>query len=98
MADAISCVDLVTLFSRTNSIIEPLTNPLRSVSSYSGGSIRLDIIALDAVVYKLFSRGLAISTLRSYRSCVNRYTQFCMRGGFSLLYTDSDGPWQPSHV
>ena len=43
----------------------------------------MDISRLGEVVHKLFSGGLATSTLKSYRSCTNKYTQFCSRGGFS---------------
>ena len=43
----------------------------------------MDICRLGEVVHKLFSGGLATSTLKSYRSYTNKYTWFCSRGGFS---------------
>ena len=86
VADASSRDDLASSYyvlSGTNSVTDPITNPPGCVSSSSGGSARLDISGLGAVVCKLFSGGLATSTLKSYRSCANRYTQFCVKGGFS---------------
>ena len=38
---------------------------------------------MGEVVHKLFSGGLATSTLKSYRSCANKYAQFCSSRGFS---------------
>ena len=43
----------------------------------------MDINRLGEVVHKLFARGLALSTLKSYRSCTNKYAQFCSSSGFS---------------
>ena len=62
---------------------EPNTGSSKSDGDLSGGPARLDISRLGEVVYKLFAGGLAPSTLKSYRSCTNKYARFCSSGGFS---------------
>ena len=62
---------------------EPNIGSSKSDVDLSGGPARLDISRLGEVVHKLFAGGLAPSTLKSYRSCTNKYAQFCSSGGFS---------------
>ena len=42
------------------------------------GAGGLDIRSLDATVQELFSAGLALATLKVYRTGTNRYTSFCV--------------------
>ena len=62
---------------------EANTGSSKSDGDLSGGPARLDISRLGEVVHKLFPGGSALSTLKSYRSCTNKYAQFCSSGGFS---------------
>ena len=43
----------------------------------------LDLVTLGQTVQELFSAGLAQSTVKSYRSCFNRYAKFCMDRGMT---------------
>ena len=54
----------------------PSTNPPK---------IRLDIPELDQLTKKYFSKGLAESTQRSYRSAQNKFLAFCRDGGFKAV-------------
>ena len=46
-------------------------------------STRLDLATLSHTVQKLFSAGLAQSTVKSYRLCSNKYIKFCLDKGIT---------------
>ena len=71
------------MFSGAIDLTEPNTGSSKSDGDLSGGTARLDISRLGEVVHKLFAGGLAPSTLKSCRSCTNKYAQFCLSGRFS---------------
>ena len=45
----------------------------------------MDLQVLDEIATRLFTKGLADSTQRSYKSGQTRFIQFCGRGGFTTI-------------
>ena len=82
-ADAISRDLLGVFLPGPGSQPKPNVSQSPVVSPPDRKSTRLDLATLGHTVQELFSAGLAQSTVKSYRSCSNKYTKFCLDKGIT---------------
>ena len=83
-ADALSC-DRLTLFRSQVSGVSGNTTPSGAAGHVSALTPGLDLAALELSVQCYFTKGLAPSTLRTYKSGQDRYLKFCRAAAMEPL-------------
>ena len=82
-ADAISRDLLRVICTGTSSQSKVSSSQCPFACPPSRKSTGLDLTRLGHTVQELFSAGLAQSTVKSYKSCSNKYTKFCVDKGIT---------------
>ena len=70
-------------------MLATIKGPSRTDGAATNVSFRPDIMELDSLVGKFFTKDLAESTHRSYNSAQRRYLNFCSRAEFRAIYTSN---------
>ena len=77
--------DLLIPFSGVRSDVTGNTTPSGAAGHVSALTPGLDLAALELSVQRYFTKGLAPSTLRTYKSGQDRYLKFCRAAAMEPL-------------
>ena len=78
-ADALSCNNVYTFFS-PRSTGPTISSTISCPGLSHSEDARLDLSRVDQSFYSLFTQGIAINTLTSYKSAIRCYIAFCTQG------------------